>query len=367
MTTAFLATGDEIVHGDTLNTNSQAISQILSSEGVPLGFHLACSDKEQDLLTALTFLGKHHDTIITCGGLGPTSDDRTRFAVAKYLKCKLIEHSQAVSHIEAQLRLANLDLKQQNLQQALFPEHAILLDNPFGTAMGCIIPGSKLIPTLICLPGPPRECMPMLQTHILPFFDKQHKTEKRIRRWLIFGQAESHIAQILDEALSGYDCTTGYRVDVPYVEFKVKMKPQDEGPIVNQIEPIIRPYLLSPSLEKASEQLCTKLKALDKPITILDEVTGGFLQKLIQTPETIHSVVFLPNEQSETVFHLRGMESYWHPSKEQTISECSIHYQNKTLQGSENHTIPLKKKAFALLYATEWLSFRLFQLINQLH
>ena len=53
MTVAFLTTGDEIIHGDTLNTNSQQLANILCSEGISLGLHLTCSDKEEDLLQSM--------------------------------------------------------------------------------------------------------------------------------------------------------------------------------------------------------------------------------------------------------------------------------------------------------------------------
>lgn len=368
MTTAFLATGDEIVHGDTLNLNSQTISQALSSEGIPLGFHLACSDKEKDLLTALEFLGQEHDIIITSGGLGPTSDDRTRFAVARYLHCELIAHKKALDHIENLLKQSNLNLKEQNLQQALFPEEAILLDNPNGTAMGCIIPSANKKPTVICLPGPPRECMPMLLNQVLPYLTNQTKSKKVIRRWLIYGQPESRIAHILDDALKEFDCITGYRMDTPYVEFKVKMKPEDEKTILDIIKPIIAPYLLSEDTEKASDKLRIQISRLNQPITIIDEVTGGLLQNLIQTPDTIDKVHFLPEKGNIAVFHLTGFDNYWHPKADKAeTTQCCIDYHYGDKPGRESHTLPLRRQAYAPLYVTEWLSFRLLHLINQLH
>jgi nicotinamide-nucleotide amidase len=368
MTTAFLATGDEIVHGDTLNSNSQTISQALSSEGIPLGFHLACSDKEKDLLAALEFLGQHHNIIITSGGLGPTSDDRTRFAVARYLHCDLVEHPNAVAHIEALLKQSNLNLKEENAQQAMFPKEAILLDNPNGTAMGCIIPSINHLPTIICLPGPPRECMPMMIEQVLPYLTNQAKSVKVIKRWMIYGQPESRIAHILDESLRDFDCVTGYRMDTPYVEFKVKMKPEDEKMIVDIVKPIIQPFLLSDDTEKASDKLRSQISRLPSPITILDEVTGGLLQNLVQTPETIDKVHFLPNHEAMIVFHLKGFDEYWHPkSPHSETTDCVIDYQSHEHQGSESHSLPLRRKAYAPLYVTEWLSFRLLHLINQLH
>ena len=99
MSTAILATGDEIIHGDTLNTNSQYIAKALGSEGISLGYHLCSSDKETDLVNALNFLKQSHDTIIITGGLGPTSDDRTRYALASSIQHPLVEYPEAVEHL----------------------------------------------------------------------------------------------------------------------------------------------------------------------------------------------------------------------------------------------------------------------------
>lgn len=70
MTIAILATGDEIIHGDTLNTNTHYIAHALCSEGLPLGLQMACSDKENEIIDSLNFLTEHHDILILIGGLG---------------------------------------------------------------------------------------------------------------------------------------------------------------------------------------------------------------------------------------------------------------------------------------------------------
>ncbi|MGL5742738.1 MAG: molybdopterin-binding protein [Legionella sp.] len=67
MTIAILATGDELIHGDTLNTNGRDIAHTLSSEGLSLGLHLSCSDKEAEIIRCLHFLAEKHDIIILIG------------------------------------------------------------------------------------------------------------------------------------------------------------------------------------------------------------------------------------------------------------------------------------------------------------
>ncbi len=191
MTIGILATGDEIVHGDTLNTNGQDMAQILSSEGFPLGFHLSCSDKEKDILTSLQFLTQKHDTIILIGGLGPTTDDLTRFALAKWTGEPLIQHADALKHVQDRLSRARVTMNEGNLQQCFFQATAKLLPNPHGTAMGGYYQWKNK--TFILLPGPPRECLPMFKNYVLPLLADVQRSQKHILKWCIFGLAESEM------------------------------------------------------------------------------------------------------------------------------------------------------------------------------
>ena len=103
MTIAFLATGDELIHGDTLNTNAHAMAHTLSSEGLQLGVQLTCSDNEAEIVRCLKFLADKHDIIIVIGGLGPTTDDLTRFALAQFTGDVLVQHQEALTHIQNRL------------------------------------------------------------------------------------------------------------------------------------------------------------------------------------------------------------------------------------------------------------------------
>ncbi len=224
MTIAVLATGDELTHGDILNTTSQLIASQLSSSGFPMGMHLICGDKEQELFDAIQFLAAHHETVIMTGGLGPTSDDRTRFALAKYLDISLISRTVVLTHIETRLKNAGLKLDSNQEVQALFPKGAELFENPHGTAWGCgyAQEGKRFV----LLPGPPKECLPMFEHHAFPYL-KQHlvPSEKICLKWQLFGVPEGATAKKIEAALTNIPCKIGYRLDRssdPYLEVKVR-------------------------------------------------------------------------------------------------------------------------------------------------
>ncbi|KTD31986.1 MULTISPECIES: competence/damage-inducible protein A [Legionella] len=364
MTVALLATGDEIIHGDTLNTNSHNLASALSSEGLPLGLQLACSDKEKELYDCLSFLALTHDIILVTGGLGPTSDDRTRFALGRFLKTDLVEFPEAIQHIQTRLGLAEKELNPGNRQQALFPANATILPNPHGTALGCYYSqGNKLF---ILLPGPPRECLPMFNHHVLPLLQQRTHSDKQIIKWRLFGVAESQIAQQIDEALAGIDCKTGYRLETPYVECKVRCKSPLLHTVKSIVESIAAPYLIATPEQKASELLYETILKLKVPISIVDEATGGILQTLIQQPSSYPWLKFYPDKKAELRFHLRGLKEYWSGEGKKGKTQVSIEYHNAKMNGKETHEIPYRSP-LVIHYAAEWLSFRLFHLINQLH
>ncbi|HRD68883.1 MAG TPA: competence/damage-inducible protein A [Legionella sp.] len=364
MTIAILATGDELVHGDTLNTNSHALAHILSSEGLSLGLQMTCSDKKNDIYDCLSFLSLKHDIIIITGGLGPTTDDLTRFALAQFTGDVLITHQEALKHIEQRLHAVNKNLNEGNRQQSLFPARAILLPNPNGTAMGCTYHWNNKI--LILLPGPPRECLPMFTNHVLPQLQKTVHSQKQILKWRIFGVAESEIAQKLEQALSGIHCNTGYRLDVPYIEFKVRCRTEVIEQVRHIVDPILEPHIIASPKQKASEILRELIIQLNQPITIIDEATGGLLQSLLSKPGSHHLIHFSNKEETSLSFTLRGLEEFWSEQSPQETTQLNIEYSNKLQKGKEHHLIPYRSP-LVVHYAAEWLSFRLFHLINQLH
>ncbi|ARG98162.1 competence/damage-inducible protein A [Legionella micdadei] len=364
MTIALLATGDEIIHGDTLNTNSHNLAHALSSEGLPLGLQLACSDKENELYDCLSFLALTHDIIIVTGGLGPTSDDRTRFALGRFLKADLVEFPQAIQHIQTRLGLDEKELNPGNRQQALFPANATILPNPNGTALGCYCNQENKV--FILLPGPPRECLPMFDHYVLPLLQQMAHSDKQIVKWRLFGVAESQIAQQIDEALAGIDCKTGYRLETPYVECKVRCKNHLMGTVKQIVESIAAPYLIATPEQKASERLLETIPKLKIPISIVDEATGGILQTLIQQPSTYPWLKFYEDQRTILHFHLRGLKEYWSGEGKKGKTQVSIDYRSAKMNGEETHELPYRSP-LVIHYAAEWLSFRLLHLINQLH
>lgn len=320
---ALLATGDELVDGDILNTNGQKIAQTLKDNGFAMGMHVIVSDAEQDMVKAIEFLLNSHDVVITIGGLGPTSDDRTRFAFGKALDKPLIFDEVSWQHIVDRLQRYNLNIHSSNKQQALFPEGATILSNENGTANGCYILTSH-DKAIFMLPGPPHECIPMFQHSVLPILlQEQQRPVYYHAKWRLFGAAEGEIGAILDDLLSPFSVTTGYRWDYPYLEFKIRTEEQSILPeITNLVEQAVKSFLIATPLKTAGQILKEKIPTYSGIIMINDHATGGLLQHTLLDHNTRAHLQFVHKKPKNLAkladviyIEISGMEEFWQNQK----------------------------------------------------
>jgi nicotinamide-nucleotide amidase len=324
---AVLATGDEIINGDILNSNSQVIAQILFSHGIPMGLHMAVPDNIDAIEQAIRHLLKTHRALIITGGLGPTSDDLTRYALSNALQRPLIHDEPTWQSICERFQILGYkgEPPEGNLQQALFPEGAIIIPNPNGTAAGCRIEHQER--HVFMLPGPPFECLPMVNKFVLPIL-KQHAFQEisYYDHWLLFGIGESLIANQLDALAKPFNCTTGYRIAFPYVEFKLSSNHEEDFNTLRPlIEAAIAPYLLNDGKQFASVELSKKLEQYKGTLKIRDLATGGLLENTLLTPSTYANVSFSAEDKVD--IEIRGLKEYWSGEDTETTL-LELHFPN---------------------------------------
>ncbi len=241
----FIATGSELISGEILNTNGQTMSQVLLKHGAHLGEHLTIDDLEENLIAGIQFLSSRHSAIIITGGLGPTSDDRTRFALASFLGLELFHHEESWNRILKRFELRNRLPTGNNKIQALFPEKAVIFPNQNGTADACLVRDPKDPSRLFfLLPGPPSECLPLFEEHVFPLL-KQHgyTSEKRLYRWILEGVSESIIAEKLEPLAKQYQLEIAYRASKPLLHIKLFLGPEHPiQEIIDSLEQILSPH-----------------------------------------------------------------------------------------------------------------------------
>ena len=136
MRAEIIAIGSELTSGQSLDTNSQWLSQQLSALGITVAFHTTLGDVMADHLAAFRIASDRADLVVMTGGLGPTQDDLTREALAEVAGVPLVEDPDSLAAIAAMFARRNRVMSDRNRVQALFPKGAEPLSNPVGTAPG---------------------------------------------------------------------------------------------------------------------------------------------------------------------------------------------------------------------------------------
>jgi nicotinamide-nucleotide amidase len=364
---ALLATGDEISHGDILNTNTQEIAATLFDHGMTIGVHVTTGDNINDIEKAISFLLENHRALIITGGLGPTSDDLTRYALANALHEPLVFNDSTWEAIVKRLKHFGYDTPpDSNRQQALFPKNALIIPNPNGTAAGCMINLQNQL--VFMLPGPPIECLPMIESTVLPTLTKHHFKETRHhQKWFLFGVSEGQIAEELDAVAKPYDCITGYRLWYPYIEFKIFSNNDAHfQSLLPKIQKIIAPYIIQDGQDIASSLLKKELTRLTSPLIIADFATGGLLESTLRTPETHTHLIFshdMPHTHKSCYVLIKGLNELWEDKK--NVSKTSL---EMTIDYNQSTHIIKKDIPFRGIrvkqYAVEYICWQLYQFIT---
>ena len=208
-----VVTGTEVLTGRVQDRNGPWLADRLLDLGVELAHITICGDRPADIEAQLRFLAAEGvDLIVTSGGLGPTADDMTVATVARFCGRDLVLDAALEERIADILRRlighrTDVDfdaVRAANRKQAMIPEGATVLE-PVGTAPGVVVPGS---PTVLVLPGPPRELQPMWRTAVQTDALQRAiagRTEYRQDTIRMFGLPESGLAETLRDG--GRDVT----------------------------------------------------------------------------------------------------------------------------------------------------------------
>lgn len=208
-----VVTGTEVLTGRVQDRNGPWVADRLLELGVELAHITICGDRPADIAAQLRFLADEGvDMIVTTGGLGPTADDMTVAVVAEFCGRELILDEALEERIfeilkRLRSRYADVDLdavRAANRKQAMVPAGATILE-PVGTAPGVVVPGK---PTVLVLPGPPRELQPMWRDALNTAALQEAiagRTEYRQDMIRMFGLPESGLAETLRQAQDSID------------------------------------------------------------------------------------------------------------------------------------------------------------------
>ncbi|HEU20140.1 MAG TPA: competence/damage-inducible protein A [Deltaproteobacteria bacterium] len=200
MKVGILTIGDELTHGMIQDTNSFLISREVTSERWHVTAIMAVGDDGNVIRDALKYLMERSDAVIVTGGLGPTADDKTTMSIARTFGLGLYTDESVLRHIKERFEKFRIAWTENNTKQAVFPQGAIPLYNPIGTAWGFSLKkGGKIIAVV---PGVPAEVKRMVPQSVIPLLRAEFPEAVRYsakRTIKLFGISEAKI----DETIAG--------------------------------------------------------------------------------------------------------------------------------------------------------------------
>jgi len=163
---SIISIGDELLIGQTINTNAAYIGEKLTALGYEVLKTFVVGDSKEDILRVLKEAESISDFIFITGGLGPTHDDITRSCILQYFNTRLVFHEETFERIKKLFERRNIAMPEINRDQAMVPEIAKVIPNDYGTAPGYDI--EKDCKRFFVMPGVPHEMKGMMESTILP-------------------------------------------------------------------------------------------------------------------------------------------------------------------------------------------------------
>ncbi|MEE8430557.1 MAG: CinA family nicotinamide mononucleotide deamidase-related protein, partial [Candidatus Desulfatibia sp.] len=286
MITEILATGQEILTGTVIDSNSAHVAQELEEAGLEVVRHSCVGDDLDALVSILQEIGGRADIGVVTGGLGPTSDDITAEAVAKAAKVELALDPMALNAIEALFKARRRCMSPSNKKQAMLPAGSECLHNPVGTAPGfCLKIGQCLF---FFLPGVPFEMQRMLADVVIPRIEKIQGMDKDVRvvqTIMTFGLTEAATGERLDGFAAEFpDLILGIRAKFPEIQVKLYGRDKDENSLGQRMKKAsawvldkIGRYVFSVD-GKAMEVIIGELLGRKKAtLAVAESCTGGLI------------------------------------------------------------------------------------------
>lgn len=220
-----ISVGTELTGGAKLDTNSQWLSLELAEIGIPVIAHTTIADDLIAMVNAFHMAAIRSDIVLITGGLGPTLDDLTREALAKFAGVELRLHPPSLEHVQQMFARRNRPMPERNTMQAMFPAGSEPLPNPRGTAPGIWLdyprPNHDISCKFAAMPGVPSEMKMMFRQQVISRLDRGDKVIRRCRI-NCFGVGESQAEEILgDLTARGRDPDVGITVHEATITLRI--------------------------------------------------------------------------------------------------------------------------------------------------
>ena len=275
-----LSTGDEVLHGQIVDTNAAWLADFFFNQGLPLTRRNTVGDDLDALVAILRERSEQADVLIVNGGLGPTSDDLSALAAATAKGEGLILHPEWLETMTRFFAERGRPMAESNRKQAEIPASAEMINNPVGTACGFAIQLNRCL--MFFTPGVPSEFKVMVEQEILPRL-RQRLTlpdPPVCLRLTTFGRSESELAQSLNPLTLPPGVVMGYRSSMPIIELKLT-GPANQRDAMLALWPEVRKVagdsLIFEGTEGLPAQIARCLQERQLSLTLSEQFTSGLL------------------------------------------------------------------------------------------
>jgi nicotinamide-nucleotide amidase len=293
---ALLLTGNELMTGDTVDSNSAMIAQSLAVQGFDVAHKVTVGDDMDLIVAELDKLAAIYPAIIINGGLGPTVDDLTSEALSLLTGEPLVENAQALAHVNEWCERRGVAANAANLKQTLLPASATVLANPVGSAVGITLRYRDCV--LLCTPGVPPELAAMLEGSVLSALQLgfPDATARLVRRLKLFGMGESALQQIIADQCPHWpsEVVVGFRAGVPLLELKLEIEDEAHLSLRDQCEEELRQvvgdFIVGENDDTLGAIVIDLLQQQTKQLTLAESCTGGMIASNITAVSGASSV-----------------------------------------------------------------------------
>lgn len=281
--------GDEILIGQTIDTNSAWMGTVLNDIGIRVNRITSVSDRREEITDSLAAAMSRSDLVLITGGLGPTSDDITKGTLADFFGGKMIMNDGVLRELKERLSRRNIPLNDNNLGQAYVPDNCTVLLNRAGTAPGMLFrEGEKII---VSMPGVPHEMKHLMNEYVLPMLSEMAGRGIIVHKNIMtFGIPEA----ILAERLIPFETSLPASVKLAYlpafgiIKLRLTVTGDDHETIMSTIsDQLLKLYNLIPDAIYAEDEVTLEEKIglllNDNKLTLstAESCTGGRIASLV--------------------------------------------------------------------------------------
>ncbi|MEW6998307.1 CinA family nicotinamide mononucleotide deamidase-related protein [Colwelliaceae bacterium BS250] len=282
-----LLTGNELMSGDIIDTNSVYIAQELKNLGIELDRKVTVGDNLELLKAELESISQQADIVIVNGGLGPTVDDMTAQALAEMSNKPLTLHPVALQQLQDWCLKRKYKLTEPNMKQAILPQGCGIVYNPLGSAPGFAITHNECL--IICTPGVPVELKAMLSDSILANIAQKipAKLQTVTQKLKVFGIGESGLQKMINESFPDWPASIelGFRAGMPLLEVKLTSRTSTSNELRSQwyqkLQQLLGQHIVCIGEGSMAEVVVAELNTQQKKITTAESCTGGMIASQI--------------------------------------------------------------------------------------